>query len=56
MKPNQENSVAEMMLKTLVFEMHAQNIPQEAIAKYVGKAKKTVNEMLKPIASTKAPR
>jgi hypothetical protein len=42
-------STETLLLKTLVFQMYAAGMTQEAICKYVGKAKSSINEMLKPL-------
>ena len=40
-------------LKRLLFEMHEAGYTQDAMAAYLGKSKKTVNEMLKPLQTGK---
>lgn len=40
-------------LKRLLFEMHEAGYTQEAMAAYLGKGKKTINEMLKPLQNGK---
>lgn len=43
----------EILLKTLVFQMHAAGCTQDAIAAYLGKGKQTINTMLKPLQKEK---
>jgi hypothetical protein len=38
-----------LLLKILVFQMYQAGVTQDAIARYVGKSKGTINEMLKPL-------
>ena len=40
-------------LKRLLFEMHEAGYTQDAMAAYLGKGKKTINEMLKPLQNGK---
>jgi hypothetical protein len=40
-------------LKWLLFEMHEAGYTQNAMAAYLGKGKKTINEMLKPLQNGK---
>ena len=40
-------------LKSLLFEMHEAGYTQDAMAAYLGKSKKTINEMLKPLQNGK---
>jgi hypothetical protein len=40
-------------LKRLLFEMHEAGYTQDAMAAYLGKGKKTINEMLKPLQDGK---
>jgi hypothetical protein len=40
-------------LKWLLFEMHEAGYTQDAMAAYLGKGKKTINEMLKPLQNGK---
>lgn len=49
------DSLAEtsLELKSLLFEMHEAGYTQEAMAAYLGKSKKTINEMLKPLQDGK---
>ncbi len=46
---NENLSQETILLKTLVFQMYEAGMTQEAISKYVGKGKKTVNEWLQPL-------
>lgn len=43
-----------LILKMLVFNMHASGRTQEEISKYVGKSKGDINALLKPLAKSKA--
>lgn len=49
MSKEQLGAPMDIALKALVFEMHVKGVSQDAIAKYVGKAKSTINDMLKPL-------
>jgi hypothetical protein len=40
-------------LKRLLFEMHEAGYTQDAMAAYLGKSKKTINEILKPLQNGK---
>ncbi|HWB33036.1 MAG TPA: helix-turn-helix domain-containing protein [Acidobacteriaceae bacterium] len=40
-------------LKRLLFAMHESGYTQDAMAAYLGKSKKTINEMLKPLQNGK---
>ena len=40
-------------LKWLLFEMHEAGYTQNAMAAYLGKGKKTINEILKPLQNGK---
>jgi len=40
-------------LKSLLLEMHEAGYTQDAMAAYLGKSKKTINEMLKPLQNGK---
>jgi len=50
MNADRQDPVAELLLKSLVFDMYSKGLTQDAIASYVGKRKKTVNDLLKPLA------
>jgi predicted transcriptional regulator len=39
--------------KRLLFEMHEAGYTQDAIAQYLNKSKKTINDMLKPLQNGK---
>jgi len=39
--------------KRLLFEMHEAGYTQDAMAAYLGKRKKTINEMLRPLQTGK---
>lgn len=43
------NATEELLVKILVFDMYRAGISQDAIAKYMGKSKKTINDLLKPL-------
>jgi hypothetical protein len=45
-----ENSLE---FKWLLFQMHEAGYTQDAMAAYLGKGKKTINEMLRPLQSGK---
>jgi hypothetical protein len=45
----EENKTIDLLEKMLVFQLHALGIPQERIAKIVGKQKAWVNDLLKGI-------
>jgi len=40
-------------LKSLLFEMHEAGYTQDAMAAYLGKSKKTINELLRPLQNGK---
>ena len=40
-------------LKWLLFEMHEAGYTQDAMAAYLGKSKKTINDQLKPLQTGK---
>jgi len=42
-------STETLLFKTLVFQMYLAGMTQDAICKYVGKSKGTINDMLKPL-------
>ncbi len=44
---------ANLEMKSLLFEMHEAGYTQDAMAAYLGKSKKTINEMLKPLQNGK---
>lgn len=46
-------SETSLELKRLLFEMHEAGYTQDAMAAYLGKAKRTINEMLKPLQTGK---
>ena len=46
-------SETSLELKWLLFEMHEAGYTQDAMAAYLGKGKKTINEMLKPLQNGK---
>jgi hypothetical protein len=46
-------SETSLELKRLIFEMHEAGYTQDAMAAYLGKGKKTINEMLKPLQNGK---
>ena len=46
-------SEASLELKRLLFDMHEAGYTQDAMAVYLGKSKKTINEMLKPLQTGK---
>ena len=45
----QEQPNDTLILKMLVFQLHSAGYTQDAISAYLGKAKKTINEILKPL-------
>jgi hypothetical protein len=38
-----------LLLKLLLFQMYSAGMTQDAISKYLGKSKVTINQMLKPL-------
>jgi hypothetical protein len=46
-------SEASLEFKRLLFEMHEAGYTQDAMAAYLGKGKKVINEMLKPLQTGK---
>lgn len=46
-KPETPNHVAELLEKLLVFQLHALGVPQDRIAKAVGRQKAWVNDLVR---------
>jgi hypothetical protein len=46
-------SETSLEFKRLLFEMHEAGYTQEAMAAYLSKSKKTINEMLRPLQNGK---
>ena len=48
-----ESPETSLEFKRLLFEMHEAGYTQDAMAAYLGKSKKTINDLLKPLQAGK---